>query len=105
MLLNLYTSIIDLGHTIILCKFFFKFTMAVFRCIDLLKPTCISYAWPHRVESGVGAWYWLFTILGECVVSSEIGIASKIETYGYIKIIIINFLCLGEAIWGQSPPG
>ena len=39
MLLNLYTSIIDLGHTIILCKFFFKFTIAVFRCIDLLKPT------------------------------------------------------------------
>ena len=58
---------------------------------------CISYARSHRVESGVGAWYWLFTILGECVVSSEIGTTSKIETHGYIKIIIINFVCLGEA--------
>ena len=39
----------------------------------------------HHVESGVYAWYWLFTILGECVVSSEIDITSKIETYGCIK--------------------
>ena len=58
---------------------------------------CISYARSHRVESGVGAWYWLFAILGECVVSLEIGTTSKIETHGCIKIIIINFVCLGEA--------
>ena len=58
---------------------------------------CISYAQSHRIESSVGAWYWLFTILGECVVSSEIGITSKIENHMYIKIKIINFVCLGEA--------
>ena len=42
----------------------------------------------------------LFTILGECVVSSKIGTTSKIETHGciiiIIIIIIINFMCLGE---------
>ena len=36
-------------------------------------------------QVGVCAWYWLFTILGECVVSSEIGTTSKIETHGCIK--------------------
>ena len=44
----------------------------------------------------MGAWYWLFTILGECIVSSEIRTTSKIETYGCIKIIVINFVCLGD---------
>ena len=58
---------------------------------------CISYARSHRVESGVGAWYWLFTILSECVVNSKIGTTSKIETHGCINIIKINFVCLGEA--------
>ena len=52
----------------------------------------------------MGARYWLFTILGECVVSSEIGTTPKIETHGCIKIIIINFICLGEVRWGKSPP-
>ena len=33
----------------------------------------ISYGQSHRVESGVYALCWLFTILGECVVSSEMG--------------------------------
>ena len=33
--------------------------------------SCISYAWSHRVESGVGAWSCLFTGVGEWVVSSE----------------------------------
>ena len=64
----------------------------------------ISYARSHRVKSGVGALYWLFTILGECVVSSKIGTTSKIETYGCIIIIIINLVCLGEVRWGISPP-
>ena len=57
----------------------------------------ISYARSHRIESGVGAWYWLLTILGECVVSLEIGTTSKIETHVCIKIKIINFVCLAEA--------
>ena len=52
----------------------------------------------------MGAWYWLFTIIGECVVSSKIGTTSKIETHECIKIITINFVCLGEARWGRSPP-
>ena len=52
----------------------------------------------------MGGWYWLFTILGECIVSSKIGTTSKIETHGCIKIIIINFVCLGEARWGRSIP-
>ena len=51
----------------------------------------------------MGALYWLFTITSECVVSSEIGTASKIETHGCIKIIIINFVCLGKVRWGRSP--
>ena len=66
---------------------------------------CISYARSHHVESGVGAWYWLFTKNDECIVSLEIGTTSKIETHGCIKIIIINFVCLGEAKWGRSPQG
>ena len=33
--------------------------------------SCISYAREHRVESGVGAWYGLFTGVGELVVRSE----------------------------------
>ena len=45
----------------------------------------LSYARSHRVESVVGAWYWLFTILGECVMSSEIRTMSKIETHRCIK--------------------
>ena len=45
----------------------------------------ISYAWSHGVELGVCAWYWLLTILGECVVSSKIGTTSEIETHGCTK--------------------
>ena len=33
----------------------------------------------HRVESGVYACYWLFTILGEYVVSSEMGRRLKLR--------------------------
>ena len=40
---------------------------------------CISYAWSHRVESGVCAWCWLLTILGEYVVSSEMGQCPKLR--------------------------
>ena len=34
--------------------------------------SCISYAWSHRIKSGVGAGYDLFTGVGEWVVNSEI---------------------------------
>ena len=46
-------------------------------CYSLKWHNCISYALGHCVKSGVCAWYWLFTILGECVVSLEIGTTSK----------------------------
>ena len=32
--------------------------------------SCISYARTHRVKSGVGAWYDLFTSVGKWVVNS-----------------------------------
>ena len=54
-------------------------------CYSMKWHNCISYARGHRIKSGVCAWYWLFTILGECVVSSKIRTTSKIETHGCIK--------------------
>ena len=39
--------------------------------------SCISYARVHRVESGVGSWYCLFTGVGEWVVGSVNGTKSK----------------------------
>ena len=63
---------------------------------------CISYAQSHRVESGVCQWYWSFTILDECLVSSEMGQRPKSRlTVCKIIIIIINHVCLGEARWGM----
>ena len=53
-------------------------------CYSMEWHNCISYALGHRVKSGVCAWYCLFTILGECVVGSEIGTTSNIETHGCI---------------------
>ena len=53
--------------------------------VKMLHVVLISYARGHRVKSGVCAWYWLFTIIGECVVSSEIRTTSKIETHRCIK--------------------
>ena len=47
--------------------------------------SCISYAWSHRVESGVGSWSFLFTGVGEWVVSSENGTKSKVETHEGVK--------------------
>ena len=46
---------------------------------------CISYAQSHRVESSVGAWYCVFTGVGEWVVSSENGTKSKVETHGSVN--------------------
>ena len=47
--------------------------------------SCISYAWSHRVESGVGAWSCLFIDVGEWVVSSENWTKSKVETHGSVN--------------------
>ena len=39
--------------------------------------SCISYAWVHRVELGMGACYCLFTDVGEWVLGSVNGKKSK----------------------------
>ena len=54
-------------------------------CYSMKWHNCISYTRGHCVKSDVCAWYWLFTILGECVVRLEIRTTSKIETYRYIN--------------------
>ena len=54
-------------------------------CYSMKWHNCISYARGHRVKSGVCAWYWLFTILGECVVGSENWNNVQIETHMCIK--------------------
>ena len=52
---------------------------------------------------GRGCIVLLFTILGEYVVSSEWDNVQNRDSWLYI-ILIINFMCLGEARWGRSPP-
>ena len=48
--------------------------------------SCISYAQSHRVKSGVGAGYGLFTSAGEWVVNSEKnGAKSKVEIHECVK--------------------
>ena len=51
-------------------------------CYSMKLHNCISYARGNRVKSGVCAWYWLFTILGECVVSSDMGRRQKMRPTG-----------------------
>ena len=48
--------------------------------------SCISYARSHRVKSGVGARYGLFTSVGEWVVNSgKNGTKSKVEIHECVK--------------------
>ena len=51
----------------------------------------------------MGAWYWLFTIIGECVESSEIGTMSKIETHGVHKNHNNKFRVFGVKQDGTDP--
>ena len=60
--------------------------------------SCISYARLHRVESGVGAWYCLFTSVGEWVMSSENGTKSKVETHEGVRPFKWQVMCV-ERIW------
>ena len=60
--------------------------------------SCISYARVHRVESGVGAWYCLFTGVGKWVVSLDNGIKSKVETHEGVKPFKWQVMCVGR-IW------
>ena len=62
------------------CSFYLHVT-----CYSMKRHNCIPYEHGHRVKSGVCAWYCLFTILDECVVSLEIGTTSKIETHRCIR--------------------
>ena len=57
--------------------------------------SCISYAWAHRVESGVGACYGLFTSVSEWVVISENGTKSKVETHEGVKPFKWKVTCVG----------
>ena len=45
----------------------------------------ISCAWSHRVKSGMGVGYCLFTGVGEWVVSLESGTKSKVEIHEGVK--------------------
>ena len=51
-------------------------------CYSMKWHNYISYARGHRVKSGVCSWYWLFTILSECVVTSEMGQRPKLRLTG-----------------------
>ena len=53
----------------------------------------ISYA--HRVESGVGAWYCLFTNVDEWVVSLKNGTKSKVEIHEGVKPFKWQVICVG----------
>ena len=57
--------------------------------------SCISYARAHRVESGVGAWYGLFTGVGEWVVISENGAKPKVETHECVRPFKWQVTCVG----------
>ena len=57
--------------------------------------SCISYARAHRIESGVGAWYGLFTSVGEWFVISENGIKSKVETHEGVNPFKWKVTCVG----------
>ena len=48
--------------------------------------SCISYARSHRIKSGAGARYGLFTIVGEWVVNSGKNVTkSKVEIHKCVK--------------------
>ena len=57
--------------------------------------SCISYARAHRVESGVDAWYGLFTGVGEWVVILENGAKPKVEIHEYVKPFKWQVTCVG----------
>ena len=60
--------------------------------------SCISYSRVHRVESGVGALYCLFTNVGEWVMSSENGTKSKIEIHEGVRTFKWQVMCVRK-IW------
>ena len=57
--------------------------------------SCISYARARRVESSVGAWYGLFTGVGEWVVISKNGSKPKVETHECVRSFKWQVTCVG----------
>ena len=57
--------------------------------------SCISYARAHRVESGVGAWYGLFTGIGEWVVISKNWAKPKVKTHECVRLFKWQVTCVG----------
>ena len=47
------------------------------------------------MESGVGAWYCLFTGVSEWVMSSKNGKKSKVETHDGVKPFKWQVMCVG----------
>ena len=66
--------------------------------------SCISYARSHRVESGVGAWYGLFTGAGEWVVISKNRAKTKVETHECVKAFKWQVTCVGRSKLGLRDP-
>ena len=66
--------------------------------------SCISYARPHRVKSGVDTGYGLFTRVGEWVVNSEKWdkVQGK-DSRGCKMIKMINYAFWAEQV-GVDPP-
>ena len=64
------------------------FHVALIYTCNMKESALTSYilcALSHRVKSGVGAGYCLFTGVGEWVVSSENGTKSKVEIHEGVK--------------------
>ena len=67
--------------------------------------SCITYARSHRVKSGVGAWYGLFTSVGKWVMNSgENGKKSKVEIHECVHNQNDKLHVLGGPSWGRSSP-
>ena len=68
--------------------------------------SCITYARSHRVKSGVGAGYGLFTSFGKWVVNSgKNGTKSKVEIHECVHDQNDKLHVLGGANWDRSPQG
>ena len=70
---NIIIHVLNMLHVVLILRV---------TCYTMKWHNCISYAWGHGVKLGVCGWYWLFTILGECVVSSEMGLLPKLRLTG-----------------------
>ena len=73
--------------------------------VDLMMHVTFSFHIQGGIVlSRVCAWYWLFTILSECVVSSEIGRRPKLRLTVAQHEKINKYSVLDETRWGRSNP-